>query len=436
MTTMKICASRFVAGPFTLGRVLLRQICYGPLTRREEVVLAFVDSESELLGEHSARPLSLAVGQDQRTRHFSANHLRFLCHAVASIIEERAGLAALELQVCHLAHSDETDRELVDVLRARAAFRGVADPVTIDVSPDHDQGAPTTEPAALRRLLADATAKGFYSAAIAYGHELFSQWHMPASYDPGFHASTRGLARALTAVGRADDALIVHRRLLDHWNHPWVAATSYYAIAMLHARHLGGERRDVDKAVEALGQAFAATERLDDARQRSYYRAFLKNGMAFLEVRRGDINAAVQHMEGDLRALDEELADLSELQHRVVARNNRATLRLHLGQLDGALDDLDFVVSRDPYTAEYRMERALVLHQAGRVNDALADLDFAIDHCVTGPEAYHNRAIIRRELGLLDQSLDDLRFGQHLDPTDDEIGRDLRRALQGAGAHA
>jgi tetratricopeptide (TPR) repeat protein len=489
---LHLCASRFLDGPFTLGRELLRvahSSCDTTLSRRGEVVLTFLDPGAAVLDERSARPLSLAVHPEYRTRHFSPNHLSFLCHAASSLLEEWIDLADLRLHVCHLELADETDRELLRVVQERAAYRAISDPVVSveettpsdcvmvpDVLARHmkqiensrhgvadrawhearaqeieNLGSGSRYQAALvfhllrgenpeqaigplRSLMSDSASKGFYAAALAYGRILFGVWDRPAEYDATYHSALRDFARALTASGEADEAHAVYRRMLDSWGHdPWVRATTHYAIAMLFARHFGPARRDINRAVALLNEALATTEQIADPRQRSYYRAFLANGMAFLEVRNGNVDGAMKSMEDDLRVLDGDLADLEDLQHRVVARNNRATLLSSLRRHEEALTDLDFVVEKDPYTAEYRVERAVSRHAVGRTDEALRDLDFAIAHCVTGAEAYYNRAVIRIGAGDLGGALDDLRFAHHIDPFDIDTTLLLGELLLDAG---
>jgi tetratricopeptide (TPR) repeat protein len=478
-----VCAAHVLDGPFTLGRGLLARVgAYGrqATSLQEQIVYSFVDPGSALQSGGTARSLSLVVRPELQTRFFGTNHVRFLCHALVSMLEQHDELDDLALAVCHVDMADETDRELLRALRTRARHRRRPDPVParpVDVgddtdrypdparrgiydvpahlSPDarkswHDSRAvelrETLDPSAYRDavvyhllrgnsparamgylggMLADAVRRGFYEAALRYGRQLFELWARPVEYDASYHMSLQAYCTALTATGRSHEALSVYRTAAARWTDPALHATMHYVAAMVHARHGSAEVRDLGRAFESLGRAVAAAERIEDATKRAHQRAFLDNATALLEMRRGDLIGAVALIESGLDTLDEEYGVDEQLQHRVVSRANRATLLSRLGRVDEAIDDLDYVVANDPYVAEYRVDRAIARHAAGRDQDAMADLTFAIDHCVTGPEAYHNRAMLRLAAGDRKGAIADLRRAYHLEPS----GLDVFAAL-------
>jgi tetratricopeptide (TPR) repeat protein len=117
----------------------------------------------------------------------------------------------------------------------------------------------------------------------------------------------------------------------------------------------------------------------------------------------------------------------------------RGGARALLGQLGGAQEDLDYVLSRDPDDHEALIWRGEVLRRLGRRAEAMRDLDRAIDLSGASVWAWANRALLELD----DNRLEAARasFSHLLPPTQDpapslrapQLRAELEAALSAAG---
>ncbi len=118
-----------------------------------------------------------------------------------------------------------------------------------------------------------------------------------------------------------------------------------------------------------------------------------------------------------------------------VARLNRALARHQIGNLSGALDDLDAALAVDPRYARALAHRGVMRFQAGEVDAAVTDLDRAI---VLEPtlDAYLNRGAIRLAGGNPIGALADLERVLAVDPAHPLARANRGLALAATGRHA
>lgn len=189
-----------------------------------------------------------------------------------------------------------------------------------------------------------------------------------------------------------------------------------YMLAMLYTRHLPKAEHDEDVALGWIDTAIAIADQWQDPELRPFYRAFMRNARALVEVHRGNLKGALALVDDGIAITDADLDPDQHRLHRSVLLFNRAQVYVGLGQLEPALRDLDEVINRDPEYGDYYFERAGVRRAAGLTQLALADYAEAIRLSPPFREAHFNRADLLREIGDDDAALADLDYGLMLDP--------------------
>ena len=210
----------------------------------------------------------------------------------------------------------------------------------------------------------------------------------------------------------------------------------HYALGMLYTRWRPEDRRDHDLATAHLNTAVAIAVQLEGPADRSFYTAFMSNGLALARMHAGRLDEALELVEGALELLDRELVADKHLLHRSVLRHNRAQLLSALGRRAEALADLDEVVGLDPQYPEYYFDRGNLRFQQGDAAGALADYARAEALAPPFPELYHNRAEVLTAAGDPAGAARALRRALALDPADLESTISLASLLLDAGPDA
>ncbi|HJQ01363.1 MAG TPA: tetratricopeptide repeat protein [Jatrophihabitans sp.] len=256
---------------------------------------------------------------------------------------------------------------------------------------------------------------GFYDATIERSEEgrALADWEAePALW---WRFTTR-LLTALSAIGRGNEAEAVCQDVRARSDRQNMHRQVSYLMAMLYTRHLPPERRDHEIALGWINQAIALSSLVPDAKERSFYTVFNRNGKALIEAHRGRPQLALQLVTDGITQLDRDLAPDEQLLHRSVLRYNRAQVLVGLGRLEEALADYDSVIALDPNYAEYHFDRGNLLHRLGRDDEALASFEQAVQLSPPFPEVHYNRAELLVNLGELEQAIASFSYVLELDP--------------------
>jgi tetratricopeptide (TPR) repeat protein len=273
--------------------------------------------------------------------------------------------------------------------------------------------------------------EGFYDAALDLGRR--GRELVPWTEDAKTHNYlTKRVIGALTYLSRCDEAIAVigeHRLTTTEISEQMNDA---YMMAMIYTRHLEPNRIDQDAALAWVNTAIAIAEGEPDETKRAFYRAFMRNARALVELHRGNIAGSLALVQESIEIADTNLGERHEL-HRTVLLTNRARVLLALGDHEGALRGFDEVLTRDPEYDDPYFERAVAHKSTGNLEAALRDLDRAIELSVAFTDAYYNRADIRADLGHEDLAIADLTTLLEIDPdyTDARLNRAV--LLMGAG---
>ena len=260
-----------------------------------------------------------------------------------------------------------------------------------------------------------AVATGFSAAVVDLGlrGRALSD---PAVHQHDYWEFTREAAAACIPVGRLEQSMELYLGLLRRFTDPKIHMMTSYAVAMLHTRFLNP--RDHELAVQWQHNAVAIAGILPDPAERLTYSVFHDNGLALVEMHRGNLHRALDLVESCIARLDEKLDDGQWALHRSQLLYNRARLLVALGRPDEAHADYSQLVDLDPYYTDYLSERARISRDRGDYAEALADYDRAVRLAPPFPELHYNRGTARAQTGDHAGALSDFSLVLEMEPHD------------------
>ncbi|WP_329291612.1 tetratricopeptide repeat protein [Streptomyces sp. NBC_01455] len=269
--------------------------------------------------------------------------------------------------------------------------------------------------AALLAAQRHAVATGFSAAVVDLGLRGRGLTD-PRSHEHDYWEFTREAAAACIPVGRLEQSMELYQSLLRRFTDPKIHMMTSYAIAMLHTRFL--KPRDHELAVQWQHNAVAIAGILPDPAERLTYSVFHDNGLALVEMHRGNLHHALALVESCITRLDERLDDDQWALHRSQLLYNRARLLVALGRPDEAHADYTRLVDIDPYYTDYLSERARISRDRDDFDAALADYDRAVRLAPPFPELYYNRGTARAQVGDHRGALGDFTLVLEMEPRD------------------
>ena len=266
---------------------------------------------------------------------------------------------------------------------------------------------------ALREALEYCVATGFSAATAELGLRGRAVCDPRAHREDYCHFTAKA-ANALIPLGETEQSLALYRELLRNSDRPQVHMTCSYAIAMLYTRFLSP--RDHDRALEwaHTSRALAAAE--PDRVERTYFEVFADNGIALIEMHRGNLERALELVDRGIARLEAEVPDNRYVVHRSQLLHNRARALVALGRHEEAHAGFTRLMEWDPIYFEYPSDRASLRRRRGDLDGALRDYDRAIELAPPMPELYFNRATARAQAGQPADALADLDAVLDLDP--------------------
>lgn len=194
-------------------------------------------------------------------------------------------------------------------------------------------------------------------------------------------------------------------------------AKMHYLLAMIHLRYLAAP--DIGAAesniMAAVDQISAGKDEIDYA-DYVFLKVFIDNGLAFLRVRQGRGEDALDLCRAGYELLTRELGDDRHKLHRSVLQYNAAQVYVMTGRLDDALEHYQRSIAMDPYYSEYYNEAANILQRQERYEEALSLYDQAMKYSPPYAEVHYNKAICHVHLQQWDAALQCFSFSLELDP--------------------
>jgi tetratricopeptide (TPR) repeat protein len=278
---------------------------------------------------------------------------------------------------------------------------------------------------ALLAALEYCVAMGFYDALLDLGERGMALAD-PVEQQQEYCQFSAKTASAQVALGHPERAERIYLRLRELYALPRVHMSTSYNLAMLYTRWYSPEQKDHNLAKTFCNNAIALAQQERDPELRAFYTVFQSNGLALVEMHRGNLAAALALVTNGIDRLDRELPGDRYLVHRSQLLHNRARVLLALGRLEESLADFARLLAIDPNHAEYYIDRGNAARRIGDHDTALADYDRV---CALGPpfpEAYYNRGDVRAAQGDLTGAIAD--FGYVLDMEPDHLDARVSRA--------
>jgi len=234
---------------------------------------------------------------------------------------------------------------------------------------------------------------------------------------------TGNIFQGLVTTGREHEALqFVAGFATPHLRKPVLLAKMHYLLAMVYVRYL--KPHDIDAAERHILQAIDELERAKPAIPREEYtflRVFLRNGLAFVRVRQGQMREALELCESGFQLLTTELGDEQHRLHRSVLLYNAAQVYLLLGRRDEALHAYRESIAMDPYYSEYYNEAANIFQGLEDYQTALEFYDQAIKYSAPYPEVYFNKAVCLSRQARWSEALECFACSEALNPEQPEL---------------
>jgi tetratricopeptide (TPR) repeat protein len=203
-----------------------------------------------------------------------------------------------------------------------------------------------------------------------------------------------------------------------------------HVLAMLYARHLPPHLHDLEKAEEFLRDGYELLHESDDPADK----ALNRNGLAYVEFRRGHTEQAVALVQEALR----HVGDLSpkELLQRATLLFNTGMCQQALQQWGQARETFEELFRIDPLMAEHHLEYCHGLLATNDLRTALHHVEIAIGLNETLAESYSLRGLVLYGYGRLPQAIKDYRRAFDLDQSSSAFAYDLAYCLNEVGRHA
>ncbi|MFN8074519.1 MAG: tetratricopeptide repeat protein [Kineosporiaceae bacterium] len=483
---LRVSADRRLRGPFTAASQVLTVLVPialrrdPALVRAHDIEIRAVCPDLRPLVPGTRETLTSSASPSGRTRFYPRARVTRLAHGVTEFVLACVAAGDLaELVVTGAGAADATDVEWLTVLRRRSEGRPLAltvaaadvdaAAVLLQAATDgaqapaawHDGRAQALlrradageeglrlgaipyhlerggDPAgagvaALQHAIEHCVLEGFYEAVIDLGERLMPLLDWDERTEEAWLVTAK-VTTALTGLDRAEEAREWFLRAQAATTDPGVHLQSAYGLAMIDTRF--AKQRDHHRAKAAVNTAIAIARVLPDEQRRAFNTTFSENGLALVEMHRGDLHEALRLVTEGMARLDADVSPDQHTQHRSVLAYNRAQLLAGLGRLEEALTAYGEVIAEDPNHSEYYLERASLWRRAGQPQLALDDYAMAIRLSPPYPEPHYNRAELLAGLGEPDLAAEGFASVLELDPEFPGARVNLVSALLEAGRH-
>lgn len=278
---------------------------------------------------------------------------------------------------------------------------------------------------------------GFYHEAGSFADRVMAHLDTLAGDDQEARWNYVGnLFQGLVMTGRLDAArALVEDATAPRLTRPDLRAKMHYLMGMVHLRYAA--QKDVDQAERhllAARQAIALAQEMLGGADHAFYSVFIDNGLAFLRVRQGRPQEAIDLCTSGLELLSRALSEDAHRLHRSVLHYNTAQVHAMLGNLEEALRFYDLSIEMDPYYSEYHNESGNLLLRAGRLEEAIARYSEAVRYSAPYPEVFHNIGVCMARMGAFEQASAAFDRSLELDPNQVDVLLMRAEVLESLGA--
>ena len=324
-----------------------------------------------------------------------------------SLIARRAyaGITAAERNAHHRARA----AELEELHRARATKVEGLDHSCFSLGAipfHHEQGGGDAAPllAASKHCMHFA----YYEASLDWalrGRRMLP----PANEGKTYSEFSRNILFSLLLLGRLREVEVICAEILSRSQDPALLAHTTYANAILNARLYELPRRDYAAAKAWVEKSQAYTEMLPPSETRAVNLAFLRNTMALVEMRTGNLHLAHELLSAALDYMAKEAPGKYDAECAILL-HNRARLHIARKQVGRAIEDLTTLLRHHPAESEAYFDRGVLHQRSGRYEEALRDYDAAVQWSPPYTEVHFNRAQTLVSLGRKEAALADYSY--------------------------
>jgi tetratricopeptide (TPR) repeat protein len=257
---------------------------------------------------------------------------------------------------------------------------------------------------------------GLYEASLPYADAVQAGLERLGAEDRALYfAAVSVLYFCYVPLGRAEAARAIMERALTRVEDAGGDARLSYLLSMLHARFL--KPADQAKAEAYLQRALdvLANADLPDG-ERHFLTVFTMNGLAFVRLRQGRLQEAVQLCRDGVARLNEHLDPERHRLHRSVLLFNIAQVHAQIGPYEDAIAYFSQAMEMDPNYSEYYNDRGAVFFKMNRLEDAERDYLQAIELSPPYAEVWTNLGQCYRAMERLDDAVRAYTRALDLDP--------------------
>ncbi len=262
---------------------------------------------------------------------------------------------------------------------------------------------------------------GFYEDAMIYSRSVLPHLEeISGGSDETRWNLVGNLFNAASLTGDPDEGYrIVEKEAVEKITDPRFKVRICYILAMLYARYLSSEKRDLARAERYLQDGLDGLVALDLPPDEKYFQmAFMMNGMALIRHRQGRPVEAVELCRSGLSLLEQHLEPTRHRLHRSVLFYNIAQVYAAIGAFEEAIESFSSAMAMDPNYSEYFNDRGNSLLKLGRYEEAVADYLKAIELSPPYLEVFTNLGQCYRLMNRMAEAVATYSIAIDLDPKD------------------
>jgi tetratricopeptide (TPR) repeat protein len=258
---------------------------------------------------------------------------------------------------------------------------------------------------------------GLYEASLPYAADIEAALDRLYAEDSKIYfGAVNVLYFTYVPLGRADAARGILEQALVRIDDAIEVARYCYLLSMLHARFL--KPADQAKAEEYLQRALAVLPEADvPDHERHFQTVFTMNGLAFVRLRQGRVEQALELCRQGIAQLNEHLDPEHHRLHRSVLLFNIAQVHAQIGPYEDAIAYFTQAMQMDPNYSEYYNDRGGVYLKMNRLHDAERDYLRAIELSPPYAEVWTNLGQCYRAMERMDDAVRAYSRALDLDPT-------------------
>jgi tetratricopeptide (TPR) repeat protein len=257
---------------------------------------------------------------------------------------------------------------------------------------------------------------GLYEASLPYAADVEAALDRLYAEDRTLYfGAVNILYFCYVPLGRAARMLPILEQALARVDDDAIAARYCYLLSMLHARFL--DPTDQDKAEHYLQRA---SDVLDAAHlpehERHFLTVFTMNGLAFVRLRQGRVQEALDLCSAGIARLNEHLDPERHRLHRSILLFNIAQVHAQIGPYEDAIEYFSQAMAMDPNYSEYYNDRGAVHFKMNLLHDAERDYLRAIELSPPYAEVWINLGQCYRAMGRMHDAVSAYTRALDLDP--------------------